>query len=99
MNINFFTSENEETKAAFVERLQRTYKTKMFRYFTDRNPLRYIDVLEDLTHSYNNTPHSSIGFRPVEVGKEEEKAVGKKICHKWKKTRTPRGGKAIAPGY
>ena len=98
MNINFYTSQNEETKAAFVERLQRTYKTKMFRYFTDRNTLRYVDVLEDLTHSYNNTLHSSIGFRPAEVGKEKENLVRSKMCGKWKKVKNSRGGRSILPG-
>ena len=98
MNINFYTSQNEETKAAFVERLQRTYKTKMFRYFTDRNTLRYVDVLEDLTHSYNNTPHSSIGFRPAEVGKEKEAQVRKKLCRKWKQVKDADGRKSIPPG-
>jgi hypothetical protein len=81
--VNFYTSQNEETKAAFVERLQRTYKTKMFRYFTDRNTLRYIDVLQDLMDSYNNTTHSSTGFKPVDVNKENEGIVRTRLCAKW----------------
>jgi len=32
--IKFYTSENEDLKAAVVERFNRTLKTKMFRYFT-----------------------------------------------------------------
>ena len=56
--INVYTSQNEETKATFVEHLQCTYKTKMFRFFTVRNTLHYLDVLEDLMHSYYNTVHS-----------------------------------------
>lgn len=84
-NINFFTSQNEETKAAFVERLQRTYKSKMYRYFTDRNTLRYADVLDDLTHSYNNTYHTSIGMSPAEVDKKNESAVRRRLCDKWRK--------------
>ena len=40
-NIKFYTSENEDLKAAVVERFNRTLKTKMFRYFTYKNTRRY----------------------------------------------------------
>ena len=40
----------------------------MYRYFTHANTRRYLDVLDDLLHSYNNTRHRSIGMAPVEVG-------------------------------
>ena len=85
-NIKFYTSQNEETKAAFVERLQRTYKTKMFRFFTDRNTLKYVNVLQDLMDSYNSTIHSSTGFRPREVDRENEVQIRKKLCQKWRRT-------------
>ena len=35
--IKFYTSENEDLKAAVVERFNRTLETKMFRYFTHAN--------------------------------------------------------------
>jgi len=63
-DIKFYTSENEDIKAAVVERYNRTLKTKMYRYFTAKNTRRYIDVLRDLLHSYNNTYHRSIGRLP-----------------------------------
>ena len=62
--IKFYTSENEDLKAAVVERFNRTLKTKMFRYFTHANTRRYLDVLYDLLHSYNNTHNRSIGMAP-----------------------------------
>jgi len=55
--IHFYTSENDEIKASVVERFNRTLKTKMYRYFTHANTRRYVDVLDDLLHSYNNTYH------------------------------------------
>lgn len=90
-NINFYTSQNEETKAAFVERVQRTFKTKMFRFFTDGTTLRYLDVLQDLMRSYNNTIHSSIGMTPTEVNKTNEGDIRKKLSRKWSR-RTDSGG-------
>jgi hypothetical protein len=73
--IKFYTSENEDLKASVVERLNRTLKTKMYRYFTYKNTRRYVDVLEDLLYSYNNTHHGSIGMAPVEVNSDNEDVV------------------------
>jgi len=50
-DIKFYTSENEDLKAAVVERFNRTLKMKMYRYFTYKNTKRYVDVLDDLLHS------------------------------------------------
>ena len=73
--VHFYTSENEDLKASVVERFNRTLKTKMYRYFTHANTRRYLDVLDDLLHSYNNTRHRSIGMAPVEVGPHNEEEV------------------------
>jgi len=70
--IKFYTSENEDLKAAVVQRFNRTLKEKMFRYFTYANTRRYLDALGDLVHSYNNTHHRSIGMAPYEVNKDNE---------------------------
>jgi len=70
--IKFYTSENEDLKAAVVQRFNRTLKEKMFRYFTYANTRRYLDALGDLVHSYNNTYHRSIGMAPYEVNKDNE---------------------------
>ena len=62
--IKFYTSENEDLKASVVERFNRTLKTKMYRYFTHAHTRRYLDVFDDLLHSYNSSiqgalPHNS----------------------------------------
>ena len=87
--IKFYTSENEDIKAAVVERFNRTLKTKMFRYFTHENTRRYVYVLPDLIHSYNNTHHRSIGMAPVEVNVDNEDVRNrlypkKPELYKWK---------------
>lgn len=64
--IHFFTS-NNETKAAVVERFNRTLKERMWKYFTLKNTRRYIDVLPQLVDSYNNSWHRSIKRKPIEV--------------------------------
>ena len=64
-----------ETKASIVERLIRTLKTKMWRYFTAKKTMRYIDVLPELVYSYNHSVHRSIKARPVDVTAENETKI------------------------
>jgi Chromo (CHRromatin Organisation MOdifier) domain len=88
--IRFYTTENSDIKASVVERFNRTLKTKMWKYFTYKNTYRYIDILQDLLHSYNNTHHRSIAMTPIQVSKENEDFVRnrlygqKKRRPKWK---------------
>ena len=85
-DVRFYTSQNEETKASIVERLQRTVKTKMFRYFTDKNTLRYVEVLPDLMLSYNKTHHRSIGMAPADVDRTVDDDVRRRLAEKWSAT-------------
>ena len=66
-NIKHYTSENEDIKCAVIERFNRTLKTRMWRYFTYSKSQKYIDVLDELVDSYNNTYHRSIGMAPSQV--------------------------------
>lgn len=77
--IKFYTTENDDIKAAVVERFNRTLKTKMWKYFTYKNTLRYTDVLDDLLRSYNDTFHSSIKMAPSEVNPQNESEVCRRL--------------------
>jgi len=78
-NIFFYTSKNEDIKAAIMERFNRTLKTKMYHYFTFKNTWRYIDVLQDLVDSYNPTRHRFIGMSPDEVTVANEAMVRSRL--------------------
>ena len=73
-NIDFFTV-NSGLKASVVERFNRTFKNKMYKYFTAKNTLTYIDVLPKLVKSYNNTYHRRIKMKPSQVTKANEAKV------------------------
>ena len=73
-NIQHFNTFNE-TKASVVERVIRTFKSKMWRHFTARKTLRYVDMLPDLVYSYNHSLHRSIKMKPALVSKENEDEV------------------------
>ena len=68
--VELYSTENEE-KSSIAERWVRTIKEKMWKYFTDNNTYKYIDVLPDLVEDYNNTVHSSTKFTPKEASKKK----------------------------
>lgn len=72
--IQHFAS-SSDTKASMVERFNRTLKSRMWRYFTDHNTYRFLEVLPDLLHAYNHSKHRMIGMRPVDVNSENENQV------------------------
>jgi hypothetical protein len=65
--VHFFTTYNKETSASIVECFNRTLKTKMWKYFTQRETLTYVDILSEMVASYNHTVHRTIGIPPAEV--------------------------------
>ena len=69
-NIDHFSSRSEK-KASIVERLNRTLKTRMWKYFTANETEIWYDVIDDLVNDYNISFHSSIGMTPTEARKEE----------------------------
>lgn len=66
-NINFFTTTDEDTKCSLVERFNRTLKDKMFKIMTKTGTRKYVDVLDAIVKSYNNSVHSATGYKPVDV--------------------------------
>ena len=67
-DIQFYVSQNEDIKASMVERFNRTLKTKMWKYFTYRNTYKkFVDILQDMVHSYNRTHQRTIGRAPPDV--------------------------------
>ena len=73
-DIHFFTT-HSEPKAQVCERFNRTLKTKMWKYFTFKNTLCYVDVLPSLLNSYNQAKHRSIRMQSSQVTKSNENQV------------------------
>lgn len=77
-NIIFFTS-NNATKAAIVERYNRTLRSKLWRYFTASKHQRYIDILPHIVESYNNSIHSTTGIAPAKVTVYNSESIWRKM--------------------
>lgn len=84
-NILLYSTESDK-KAAIAERFIKELKKLIYRYLDSNQTNRYIDVLQQLVDSYNNTLHSSIGMKPSAVSVANEGAVLNKLYgHLWKK--------------
>ena len=58
----YLSSIRYKYKASTVERVNKTIKEKIWRYFTYTKKKNYIEILDKLVDSYNNTLHSSLVF-------------------------------------
>ena len=65
-DIEYFSSRSEK-KASIVERLNKTLKTRMWKYFTANETEVWYDIIDDLVNDYNNSFHSGIGMTPTEA--------------------------------
>ena len=60
-------STNNEGKSVIAERFIRTLKNKIYKYMTSISKNVYIDKLDDIVKKYNNTYHTSIKMKPVDL--------------------------------
>ena len=60
-------STNNKEKSAVAERFIRTLKNKIYKYMTAISKNLYIDKLDDIVQEYNNTYHTTIIMKPVDV--------------------------------
>jgi hypothetical protein len=57
--VDHFYTQNEQ-KSSYAERCIKTLKSKLFRYLSRHQTHRWIDVLDEVTQSYNGSYHRSI---------------------------------------
>ena len=85
--IHHFVTQNE-LKANVAERAIKTIKGRIFKYFTKAQSNKYINVLQDIVHSYNRTFHRSIQMTPIEVNKDNEAEVWQMLYLPFKKDKS-----------
>ena len=73
-NIIMYSTYNEG-KSVVAERFIRTLKNKLYKHMTATGKNVYYDVLDDIVNEYNNTKHSTIKMKPIDVGNNN-----KRVC-------------------
>ena len=76
-NIHHFVTQNE-VKANYAERAIKTIRGRLTKYIKSKKTKVWLDELENITNSYNNTRHRSIGKAPSEVSKSDEYDIWEK---------------------
>ena len=66
-NNSVMYSTHNEGKSVVAERFIRTLKSKIYKYMTSISKNVYIDKLDDIVDEYNNTYHTTIKVKPIDV--------------------------------
>ena len=74
LGVNYYTV-SSDIKCGIVERFQKTLQKKIYMYMTEKQTKRYINVLQDIVHAYNMSPHSLLKLSPydAELPENQEK--------------------------
>ena len=64
--INMYSTHNEG-KSVVAERFIRTLKNKLYKHITATGKNVYYDVLDDVVNKYNNTKHTTIKIKLIDV--------------------------------
>ena len=60
-------STNNEEKSVVAERFIRMLKSKIYKYMTSISKNVYINKVDDIVDEYNNTYHTTIKIKPIDV--------------------------------
>jgi hypothetical protein len=87
--IKHYATFSGDTKASLAEVAIKTIKTRIYRYLHGNHTTRYIDALPKLINGYNNTEHSTHGFKPSQVEKKHTETIWHRLYQPIK-AKTPR---------
>lgn len=74
LKINHYSTYSN-LKASVVERVNRTLKTLIWKKFSLQGNYKWLDILPEIVKKYNNTKHRTIGCKPVDVKKKDERQI------------------------
>ena len=76
---HYSTPTQTRWKASFAERVIRTIKSRLQKYFVQNKTKKWIDVIRNVVADYNATPHSAHGLPPQDVTAKNRNDVYKKL--------------------
>jgi hypothetical protein len=79
--LEFSVCRNPDVKCAVIERVHRTIRDRLFKYFTYKNTYRHVDVLGDFVKGYD-TVHDTTGIAPAGVSDKDALAIWRRMHKK-----------------
>lgn len=77
--LKFRAHTNKVLKATVAERANRTIKDRLYKYFSQRNTLRWMDVLQKIVDAINHSVCRSTGMRPIDVNEANAPDLRRRI--------------------
>ena len=75
---HYSTNTKTPWKASMAERVIRTIKSRLQKYFYKTKSKKWVEILPDIIANYNKTPHRTIGMAPDQVTVRNSKEIFKK---------------------
>lgn len=72
-------AQSPDVKASVAERFIRTIKERLYKYFTEKATLKWIDVVDDIVLAINKTVSTATGMRPLDVNFENQDKLWEKL--------------------
>ena len=82
--IKMYSTQNE-VNSVITERFIRALKNEIYKYMASLSKSVYIDILDDIVNNYNNTYHSKIKMKPIDVKSNKYIDSNKEINGKYPK--------------
>ena len=98
IDINMYSTYNEG-KSVVAERFIRTLKNKLYKHMTATGKNVYYIVLDDVVNKYNNTKHSTIKMKPIDVKNDKRVYIDEHNEKVGDRSRISRYKNIFAKGY
>ena len=79
-----------KNKLFIFERLNRTIKNILWKELSVQDLYKWLTLLPQLVHFYNNKRHRTIGLKPAEITKKHEKIILNTVYNHIKNTHIPK---------
>src|SRR5437763_2309680 len=70
-------------KAAVAERMIRTIKRRLYKYFSEKNTTNWVNVLSDLTDAINHSKSRVTGLCPIDITSDNADLVWQRVYGKY----------------
>jgi hypothetical protein len=81
--IEKFSARSSYVKAAVAERFIRSLKLRLYRWFSEKNSLKWTKVLPEIVNAMNNTVNAATGMTPNEVNPKNASVLWDKLYREY----------------